>query len=52
MQHFLGTLGKMKIHGMNMMNRISFNGIIDILDGINSYDKQLIFITCNNTKSF
>lgn len=38
--------------GMNMMNRISFNGIIDILDGINSYDKQLIFITCNNTKAF
>ncbi len=37
---------------MNMMNRVSFNGIIDILDGINSYDKQLIFITCNNTKAF
>jgi SpoVK/Ycf46/Vps4 family AAA+-type ATPase len=38
--------------GMNNMNRVSFNGILDMLDGINSYDKQLIFITCNNTKAF
>lgn len=39
-------------HAPNMINRISLNGIIDVLDGLNSYDKQLIFITCNNTKAF
>jgi len=37
---------------MMMMNKVSFNGIIDMLDGFNSYDEQIIIITCNNTKAF
>lgn len=36
----------------NMVNRVTLSGILDLLDGMNSYEKQLIFITCNNVKVF
>ncbi len=37
---------------VNSLNKISFNTILNILDGMNNYQQQLIFITCNNTNIF
>lgn len=35
-----------------MCERVSLAGLLDLLDGISSYNKQLIFITCNQTNVF
>lgn len=35
-----------------MCDRVSLAGLLDLLDGISSYNKQLIFITCNQTNVF